>query len=335
MENKKTVNNIPYMEILRKSFRLAWKNKLLWWFGFLIALSSPGSLNLNFPSGGNSDISDQKIETYMQPAKDFFFQYLNWIILGIAILVLIGLVLYAIGKIARGALIKSINEINNGKQIGFKTGMIEGTKYFWKILGLDILLGLSLSIISLIVLAPSIILFVYQAYVSGVFLILLAISFIVALAILASFLRNYGRIYIVLAGLPIWTSIENAYALFKKNFWPSIVLALLLMAIGLGTGIAFLLALFVLIMLLIALGLLAWVLAKTVGIIIFGIIATLILLVVIFIVRSALEVFYQTVWILFFKEIAVQIKTVEAVAEPVLETKIEAKPSESVNMTKS
>jgi hypothetical protein len=331
----KKANDIPYMDILKNSFRITWKNKFLWWFGFLISLGTFGSFNANFPTGGNSEeISDEEMIAFFQSVKNFFYQYLYWIILGIVLMTILWLVLYVLGKIARGALIKSVEEINNGKKSGFKKGFSEGKKYFWKILGLDLLLSFSLTIFLLIVITPSIILFIYKSYISGVLLLLLAILFFIALTILTSFLRNFGHIYIVLGKLNIWNAIEKSYDLFRKNLWSSILMSLVLMAVGLGLSIIFIFAIFIFLILSFLLGLLFWTIAKTIGIIIFGTIATFILLIAIFIARSALEVFYQTNWILFFKEIAIQPKAEEAIAEPVLETKIATKPSESVNLTK-
>lgn len=333
MPNKK-IQDIPYMEILKKSFRLAWKNKFLWWFGLFIALSTPGSLNINFPA--NSDEislkNNDQARNVFNSINNFFHQYLLWIILGAAIIFAIFVAFYILGKIARGALIKSVNEINSGEPAGFKLGFADGKKYLWKILGLDILLSLSLTIIIFIVISPSIILFIYHAYIAGILIILLAIFFVVALAVLVSFLRNYGHLYIVLANLPIWHSIESAYALFRKNLWPSALMALINTGAGFIIGIPLLILLFVFIMLGLAGGFLIYTLLQWIGVIIFAVIALLIFMAIAFLVRSFMEVFFQTVWILFFQEIATQPKAEEIIAEPVLETKPEVKPAEGVNM---
>lgn len=341
MENKKRVEDIPYMEILKKSFHLSWKNKLLWWFGFLIALSSPGSLNINFPWNGNTNPEENiltkkdQLMDFLKPASNFFDRYLLWIIIGAAVALAIFIVLYILGKIGRGALIKSIKKINSNEKNGFKLGFSEGKKYLWKILGLDILLGLSLTIIILIVISPCIILFIYKAYIAGIFLMLIAIIFSVVSAILVSFLRNYGHLYIVLGDLPIWRSIENSYILFRKNFWPSIIMSLINIGVGIVLGIPLLMFLFSFIILGLAGGFLAYYILNWIGVVIFIILALLILLVIVFLVRSFAEVFFQTAWLLFFQEIATQSKAEEAIVEKVLETKPEVNPAESANLTEN
>lgn len=328
---RKRVEDIPYMNILKNAFQFTWKNKFLWWFGFFIALSSPGSFNMNFPSGTN-DISNSKAKEVFGSFSDFWHQYLIWIIIGIFVLFVIFIALYALGKIARGALIKSVEKIDTDKPSGFKLGWIDGKKYFWKILGLDILLNLSITILVLIVIAPSIILFFYKAYLSGVLLILLALIFIFTLSILVSFLNNYGRFYIVLGNLSIWNAIEKAYALFKKNISTSLIMFLINFALSTAAGLSFLIVFFILILIAILGGLAIYAAFQWIGVIIFSAIILLLFIAVIFLFRSIIEVFFQTVWFLFFKEIATQPKAQEAIAEPVLETKLETKPSESINM---
>lgn len=337
MFKEKKISDIPFMEILKHSFRIAWKNKFLWWFGLFIALGTPGSLNMNFPSGGNSskDITNESLENFLQSAKDFLHQYLVWIIFAGVVAFLIFLAIYVLGKISRGALIKSLEKILQEKPAGFKLGFSEGKKYFWKILGLDLLIGIFLFCIVLAVVAPSIILFAVKAYIAGALLLFPAIIIIIVLAILASYIKNYGHLYIVLANLPIWHSIESAYALFRKNIWTSILMSLINFAVSIIVGLPFVVLLFVFVLMGILGGLLVYALLQWTGVIIFSTIALLIFLAIIFLFRSIMEVFFQNVWILFFLEIATQPKLEAVAAEPVLETKIETKPSESVNMTKN
>ncbi len=321
------------MEILKMAFHISWKNKFLWWFGLFIALSAPGSFNMNFPTSTGENA--EKMKSFTEPAVNFLGQYLAWIILAGGIAFIIFLTIYVLGKISRGALIRSSAKILREEKTGFKLGFSDGKKYFWKILGLDLLISVFLFCIVLAVLIPSIILFVVKAYVAGALLLLPAIIIIVTLAVLASYIKSYGHLYIVLANLPIWLSIENAYALFRKNIWPSIVMSLINSAIGIVVGLPLLFFIFIFILMGILGCFIAYAVLEWAGVIIFGTIAFLILLAIILTVRSALEVFFQNVWLLFFLEIATQPKAEEVATEPVAKTTLEAKPSESVNLTKN
>ncbi|MFH2104778.1 MAG: hypothetical protein ABII72_00925, partial [Parcubacteria group bacterium] len=200
---------------------------------------------------------------------------------------------------------------------------------------LDLLLSLSLTALILIIIAPLIILFIYKAYILGALLLLPAFLFIITLSILISFLRILGRLYAVMADLSIWNSIEKAYILFRKNIWPIMIMSLINSAVGIAVGLPLLLLLFTFILVGIALGLAIYAAFKLIGVIVFCSVLVLIFLAIAFLARALIEVFFQTVWILFFQEIATQPKAEESATEPVLEKIVEAKPSESVNMTKS
>lgn len=332
MENRKKVGDIAYYKIVRDALSFTWEFKFLWWFGFFIALGSPaGSFNLNFPWKSETDptkdfgISEEQV-------GNFLLQHIVWIVLGIVAVFSIFAILYVLGKITRGALIRSVKKIGKKETINFKVGFAEGKKYFWKILGLDLLLSCSLFAVAILVFTPPIILFVFKAYIAGTILIILSAIILVGLAVLSSFLRRFGHLYIVLANLSIWNSIENAYALFRKNFWTSIVMWLINWVIGMIFGMIFLAALFIFALICLLPGFLIYYLLHWVGVIVFASVVFLIILAAVFILRSFMEVLLQNILIFFFLEIATEPKK-EAAVEPVQETQPKTKPAESVNMT--
>jgi hypothetical protein len=315
------VPNINYIEILKKAWQTTWKNRFLWWFGLIIALSSPGGLNFNFNTGKNEKID----ETTVQKAADFIVQNMHWIIIGAIALVAFVIVLVIAGTFARSGLIKSIDSIFKNKPAGFKAGMKEGKKYFWKL----IMLGFSIffmTFASIVILAiPVIFLLASGVYIAGALLGIFALFILIFIIILASFLKIFGNFYIVLGELTIWNAMEKAYALLQKNFLTSIIMGLLFMPLGLAFMMLVIVVLIALAIIFIPIGLVLYFTAGTSGAVIAACIGAIFFLVIFLALRSVYETFAQSAWYLFFLEIA-KPKVEEKVEEEILEKKEEVLP---------
>lgn len=315
------MSTINYIQILKDAWQITWKNRFLWWFGLLIALASPGSMNLNLGSGGNEKIDDAKI----QKISDFMVQNMHWIIAVAIALALLAVVLVIIGIIARAGLIKSIDSFCKNKPLGFKMGMREGKRYFGKLF----LLGISiffLALSSIIVLTvPIIFLILTKAYALGIFLGILAFLILIPVFILAVFLKEFGNLYVVLGNLSAWNSLEKAYELFRKNLIASIVMWLLFIPIGFTLMLAIIAILIPLAIIFIAIGFGLYFAAGTAGAIIAAATGAICFLSIVLALRSVYETFAQTVWYLFFLEIA-KPKVEEKIEELVLEKKEEVLP---------
>lgn len=302
---------------MREAAEIAWKNKKLWWFGFFASLMSAGS-SFNSSSGNGKDfaggkITEEKIMSFMAGHAA--------LMIGAGIFLFILFVLFLIlGIIGRGALIRSIGKIIKKEEIDFKSGMREGKKYFWKIFGISFLSAIFIFFAVIILVAPVVVLFLNKAYIFGVLLALLAIAILIPLIILSIYVRIYGSIYAVLGELKIWASIENAYALLRKNLGVSIIMGLIFFLLGIILGLSLLMVILPIVAALFALGSLLYLALKGIGLAIAIGLGAIIVLAIILFIRSIYETFAQTVWILFFQEIA-KPKVEEIVTEEVPEIK--------------
>lgn len=311
---------INHIKILKDAWNITWKNKFLWWFGLLIALGSPG-MNFNFNPGGDENIND----SMFQKASDFIIQNIHWVITGIIFFAIILIILTIIGIIARAGLIKSIDSICKNKTANFKQGMREGKKYLGKLF----LLGLSIFFLvftSMILLSlPVIFLAVNKAYAFAIFLGILAFLILIPAIALATFLYIFGSLYTVLADLKLWNALEKSYELLRKNLLSSIIMYLLFIPINLALFIAGATALILIAVIFILIGLAMYAIFSKIGAIVTGIGGLFIFLVIAMAVKSVFETFVQSVWYLFFLEIA-KPKTEEKVEEEILERKEEVLP---------
>jgi hypothetical protein len=312
---KKTPFGIPYLNILKRSWEITWNNRYLWWFGLFVALLNFSGINFYFDSFEKNNGAD------FQKGKlaEFISQNTHLIAIGaIAILIIfIGFVILNI--LGRGALINSIGEKIENKFSGFKSGLAEGKKSFWKIFLISASLGLFLISASVIIVSPIVFLFYNGNYIAGLFMSLLAILILIPLIILSSYLKIFGYLYITLGKIGFWPSLENAYTLFRKNFWESIVMGLLFIPLSILLTMIMLMLIIPLIIVFIAFGFLIFFLAGKIAVIVWAILGIFAILAIILFVRSVYEVFSQSVWILFFYEIG-KIKESESAVETEPET---------------
>lgn len=307
---KKPTDTIPYLGIIKKAWSITRHNRYLWWFGFFVLLGSIGNMNYSFDRSGNSGLD--KSAPHIQK---FLEIHPYWIIIGI-IVVLFFLSLKILGK---GALIKSAYRVTKNQSSSYKSGLKDGKKYFWKLLGLGIII-LGYFLAALVILAiPVIFLFTNGNYVIGSFLAVIAVLILIPLVIIFLFLREYGSLYIVLGELKIIPALESSYALFKDNILPSIVMALIFIPLNICLMLLLLLVILPFALIFLVIGLLFYLLLSTMGALAMLFLGIFILVSFLIFVRSVWEVFAQTVWVLFFQEIASP-KVKETAKEKVEET---------------
>lgn len=306
------MNKINYFDILKHSWQITWRNKYLWWFGFLLALGG-GGFNLNFPLNREEKKIDE--EQFIQTFKNFVSNYWEFILAGLIILIVLTIIIIILKVIARGGLIKAVSEIIQKKTSSFRAGFSQGKKYFWKVLLLGLFIGIFMLGIIVALLSPVIFLVYLQSYIWAAVLAVPAILIIILLGILASFIREYGYIYLVLSNLSVKSSLESGFELLRKNIWPSIIFSVLLIAVGLLVGIAMLFFFFIVAaaFILTYLALYGPNLFTATGFILIAIPGAIILLFTLFL-QAVFEVFKQSAWVLFFREIAA-VKTEEEVTE--------------------
>jgi len=314
--NKK--KEIKYLAILKDSWKIIWNNKYLWWFGFFIALGGGWGFNFQLPMNNNGSW-EEKTETGKEEILGFINSHFEWIAAGLIILAAIAIVFIVLRIISQAAIIKSVDAIKRGEKSSFSIGLKKGRKYFWKLLAIDLILGFFTLGVLIVLFLPVVFLFHAKSYVAASLLLILAILIFVPLIILVSFLKKYAYFYLVLVKFGIKSSIENAYQVFRKNILPSLIMALLLIAIGIILGVAMIMLILSLALVFILIGLALYLILAKIGIFITAVLGILTFILIAFLLSSAVTAFQQTAWLLFFQEIAA-LKSEEAAGE--LENKI-------------
>ena len=245
---------------ISRAFKLVRENRVLWLLGFLTALG--GATN----AFGNGSRTSWRMDARDFPSgmQDAGMQMPDWmtrpglLAAGIGTFVLflfvLGLVLYVIGLIARGGLIKGVQLIEAEGKTSFKPAWSAGVAKFWSMLGLTLLLFLPfiiIGIIALIVIVTSgVALFApmmgggqmpQNNMIAGgivvAVLVLMAGCAALVYGLVALGLQTIGERAILLDNLPVIDALRKAWALLKAQLGNIIVLALIVFLIDLAVSV--------------------------------------------------------------------------------------------------
>jgi hypothetical protein len=151
-----------YKGILRRSWEVTWKYKILWLFG-LFAGSSFGSnsrtTTYTSPAGSTTTQAQMQAaladahalaNTWVSQAQLVYQQYapLIWLGLWIALLIIIAIVVVSVA--ARGGLVHLANEADEGRPVRAGAGWRVGFAKWWRVFGVGFLASLPMILLALI-----------------------------------------------------------------------------------------------------------------------------------------------------------------------------------------
>ena len=233
-----------YSDVLKRSFDITRHYRVLWVFGFLIALfSGGGGGGGGFQSSFQRRISEGDLGI---PPEVGLVLIISAVVLILVLILISAIVQY----VSQTALIALVGEIQAGQQPtvrhGFELGWSRNALRLFAVdltlfgpLVLGLLALLVLILIPFLVLAPAagnggtigplIFLFICCLF----FLILLLIPIIIGVGIL----REFAQRQVVLAGDGVFDSIRHAYQLVRANVVHILVMWLILLVVGLVWGV--------------------------------------------------------------------------------------------------
>jgi hypothetical protein len=299
-----------YGDLIRDAFRLTWRNRFLWFFGFFVG-GVGSNIGGNVPSGaGNLDGGGSEQSGSSGLAAQLGPSVFDSVALIVALFVVGGLIVLlfiVLTLISQGALTENVAALDRGEERRFRSGWRAGLGNFWRVLGYYIAyflitLGLLVAIgvpIGILVggtfaVTESVGARVIVGVLAGLFGVLALILVFIPLSIIG----QYALREIVVRRTGIFASFGGGYRVFRRNVGRS----LLVWLINLGLGIA------VTIAVLIGLGIVGLVLfLPTIALafaelptaaLITGIVAGVILLPILLVVSGATGAFFHSYWTL-------------------------------------
>ncbi len=219
-------------EVLTRSWQIIWKHRILWVFGILASFARGGGGG-NSGGSNNSDYS-QDIPFQTDPRIQQFMRFIaeNWWVLVIAILIifLISMLFYSLGIMGRIGLIQGVAKVEKGAEIlTFAELWSESTPYFWRIFGINFLIGL----VIFIIIIPFILLGVFTAGI-GFACLLPLICILIPVGWIVSIILEQAQPAIILENLSMLDGFKRGLEIVKSNVLTFFVLALIVL---IGAGI--------------------------------------------------------------------------------------------------
>ncbi len=231
------MDNLNFGEVLTRAWQIIWKHKVLWIFGILASCArgggggSSGGGNSRYQSGsGESPFSGGEIESFMDKVGTFLQE--NWWVIAIFVLVilLLSLLSYFLGMMGRIGLIRGTAQADKGAEtLTFAELWAESLPFFWRIFGLNFLIGLAFFIIFI----PLILFGVLTAGIGFLCIIpLLCVMVPISWAVMA--IVEQAQNAIVLEDLTMLDGFKRGWEIAKANVVPILIMMLIL---GVGSTI--------------------------------------------------------------------------------------------------
>lgn len=220
---------MDYGGILKRTWQITWRNKAWWLLGILASCSGGGRSG---GSGGNfsSYNFDQR---GMQGAEQAFERLIEsetfWILLAVVILavLLLSLVFMALGVIGQGGLIAAFHKADQNAILTLGEAFQHGVERFWRLLAVQLIIGLGVFLAFLILLLPGIAATVLSMGLALPCLLPL-ICLLVPLGLALPVYLQFTQMAIVVEGTGVADSLRRAWEVIRANLGPVLLMALIL-----------------------------------------------------------------------------------------------------------
>lgn len=244
-----------HLELLKQAFRITWRYRALWIFGFLLALcgggggGGGGGGNFNFRGGAN----DRDFEGFGQLPRwpeidpNLIIGAVIAFICLILVLIVIGIVVRAV---TRTALVGMVCQVQETQAVATSDGWRFGwSGRAWRVFLIALVIGIPLAVISLglilLALSPLLLILVNPdntaliviSIILTVFAVIFVILILIAVSVVITPLQELAWRQTALAERGVIDSVGQAFELIKRRFKDVAIIWLLMLGVGFGWGI--------------------------------------------------------------------------------------------------
>ncbi len=277
-----------YSGLIKKAWKTAWKNKILWLFGLFIAAGIESVSYRNY-----FDFDALQSQTLAFPEMPGGASLIVTIIA-----VIIALVLFIISVICQGSIIKGIHNTILKTENKFKPLWTYGVSRFWRVLGIEVLVGVA--IIALVL--PVLLLAVYVGEVLMMIFLVWLILILLAVVIFGSFFY-YILIYAVLEDKSVGTAIQLAWKLYVNNIKVSILVSLINIGFSIAFAVGLMVAMIILMLPFVLIGILFSMWLGAIGALITAILGAVVVFIFMLFYRGLLNTFLYSIGVLTYLEL--------------------------------
>jgi hypothetical protein len=225
--------NFDFGNVLTRAWQIIWKNKVLWIFGVLASCArgggggggGGGNTGYQFGSGDQPPFAGDQFTRQMEQ----FGQWLtdNWwvIVVIVLVLILISLLFYFIGFVGKIGLIKGTYKAETGAtSLVLGELFSESLPFFWRVFGLNFLIGLAF----LVIILPLVLIGILTAGV-GFICILPLLCILIPVSWIVAVILEQANAAIVIEDLRMFDGFKRGWEIVKANVGPVIIMALILL----------------------------------------------------------------------------------------------------------
>ncbi len=306
---------MSYGDLIRDAFRITWRNKFLWFFGFFVG-GATSNLGGNIPSSNSEfnpdNFNQSSFSLSTAQIGQGILDNVALIVGLIALALLIVLVVIVLKIISQGALAESVAAVDRGETRRFSTTWRAGLRNFWRVLiyyvlfflislGLLVVIGAPVAILigGTFALTESTGARIGVAILAG----LVGILVLIVVFIILSIIGQYALREIAVRGAHVVSSVGNGYRIFRTNLGRSLLVWLINLGLTIAIGISLLIAALLVGLVLFA-PTIALIFAEyTAAAIVTGIVAGLILITLFIVASAAAGTFGHSYWTLAYLRI--------------------------------
>lgn len=221
------------VEVLTRSWQIIWKHRILWVFGILASFARSSGGGGNSGGGGDSGFQNQDLPfQQLDPRIEQYGRYIeeNWWVVVVFVLVifLISFIFYALGIMGRIGLIQGVAKVENGAEsLTFAELWSESMPYFWRIFGINFLIGLAIFILVI----PFVLIGVFTAGI-GFACLLPLICLLIPVGWIVSIILEQAQPAMVLENLGMIDGFKRGWEIVKTNAVNFLILALIVLIGG-------------------------------------------------------------------------------------------------------
>lgn len=251
--------NFNFGEVLSRAWQIIWKHKVLWIFGIL-ASCSRGGTRFNFNQSVRGEGSDfgglppqlqQLFETISENMTTF-------IVIAVAVTCVFWILVIFLGILGRIGLIRGTSQVDGGAEhLVFGQLFSESLPYFWRMLGLSLLVSLPIVIVVAVMVAAIVVISMSASQGSdasvaglltmvplliGCFCLLIPVMFVIGM------IARQAENAIVLEDARVFPSISRGWDVFRNNLGIILLTAIILAVISVVVGFVIALPVFIVVL---------------------------------------------------------------------------------------
>lgn len=243
--------NFNFGEVLTKAWQITWKHKVLWIFGILAGCnrSNGGNFNSSYSGNGGGSGGNGGFPYLPPDVMRVFDQIEQNLVTIIAIVIsvccIIWLITIFLGTMGKVGLIHGAAQADGGaEKLSFGQLWSESLPFFWRMLGLSLLVMVPILIIVFIPLGAGLYYLITADSSGNPEMILASIPiFLGCLCLLVPVMWVVGMIVrqsenaIVLEDLGVLPSLTRGWEIFKSNLGSIIIMSIILAVISFAVGL--------------------------------------------------------------------------------------------------